>query len=71
MKYNDDDKIIDITNYKNREEAEVFNVNVRGFHTKQEKIKQNHQNIFNNLMMQVVLVNQVITYIILYYLAIR
>jgi hypothetical protein len=70
MKVYDDDKVIDITDYSKRKPADLIE-NVKMIHSKQQIIKQNHQNVFNNLIMQVVLVNQVITYIVLYYLAIR
>ena len=59
----DDDKIIDITSHISRREPDILNFSTKGF--------QVNQNIFNNLMMQVVLVNQVITYIIIYYLVVR
>lgn len=67
----DDDKIIDITSHISRREPDILNFSTKGFQVKQDRIKQVNQNIFNNLMMQVVLVNQVITYIIIYYLAVR
>tara|TARA_R110002153_G_scaffold270929_1_gene437780 strand:- start:424 stop:639 length:216 start_codon:yes stop_codon:yes gene_type:complete len=71
MKNDDDDKIIDITSHPSRRKHEIVNYNMKGFQIKQERIKQVNQNIFNNLMMQVILVNQIIIYIILYYLATR
>ena len=66
MKNDDDDKIIDITSHPSRRKHEIVNYNMKGF-----QIKQVNQNIFNNLMMQVILVNQIIIYVILYYLATR
>ena len=67
----DDDKIIDITSHSSRRKPEVSSYNTKSFQINQERIRQVNKNIFNNLIMHLVLVNQVITYIILYYLASR